>query len=278
MRRYGLVGYPVKHSLSPAMHNAAFKDLGIDAEYELFEVKPQDLGEFFAAFKERLAGANVTIPHKEASIEYLDEVKEAAGSIGAVNTVISENGRLIGDNTDVSGFLEALKNDLGFKADGKKAVVLGAGGAARAVTFGLHAQNIKSVFLIDLDARKAASLAIDLAKAGCDAAAIKYDKDAVDGLILNADLLVNATPCGMKEGDPELVDARSMHKGLAVFDLIYNPAKTALIREAEKRGCRAANGLGMLLYQGAKAFELWTGKRPNSNVMKEALIKALRSI
>ncbi|MEE8360407.1 MAG: shikimate dehydrogenase [Candidatus Omnitrophota bacterium] len=274
-KRYGLIGYPVKHSFSPAMHNAAFEDLGIDAEYELFDVKPEDLEGFFAAFKDKLSGANVTIPHKEASIEYLDEVRPQARLIGAVNTVILENDKLIGDNTDELGFIEALEVDLGFKAAGKRAVVFGAGGAARAVTFALYSKGIKNIFLIDLDAKRAASLAIDLAKAGCDAAAIEFNKDVVGGLVLNADLLVNATPCGMKESDPELIESKFLHKGLSVFDLIYNPDKTALIKRAKEMGCRTANGLGMLLYQGVKAFELWTKKKPNIKVMKQALRKAL---
>ena len=132
--------------------------------------------------------------------------------------------------------------------------------------------------MIDLDAKRAASLAIDLAKVGCDAAAIEFNKDAVGGLVLNADLFVNATPCGMKESDPELIEARFLHKSLSVFDLIYNSDTTHLIRRAGEMGCRTANGLGMLLYQGVKAFELWTKKKPNTKVMKQALRKALGQV
>jgi shikimate dehydrogenase len=257
------------------MHNAAFRHLGMDSEYGLFEVKPGELADFLSGFKEKLSGANITIPHKESVIANIDKVVAPADLIGAVNTVALEDGLLVGYNTDVTGFVAALVDGLGFTADGRKAVILGAGGASRAVSFGLKSLGIGSITLSDIDDRKALSLAELLMKEGCDARAVAYEGEAVGELVYNSDLVVNATPCGMKDGDPELVESAFLHEGLSVFDLIYNPAETKLVREAKKRGCRAANGLGMLLYQGAEAFELWTGEKAPVDVMKKALEEAL---
>lgn len=275
---YGLIGYPVKHSLSPVMHNAAFGYLGINAEYRLFEVKPDELKDFLAGLEKKAQGINITIPHKEVSMQYLDAVKKEAAMVGAVNTVVLEKGKLVGYNTDILGFIEAIDKDLSFMASGKKAVVFGAGGASRAVCFGLHSLSIKEIVLIDLDTRKAASLAIDLVKAGCNAMAIVRDKDVIGNLVLNSDIIVNASPCGMKEGDARLFDPKFLLRQPAVFDLIYNPEETLLIKDARRIGCKAINGVPMLLYQGMKAFELWTGQRPDFTIIKEALCRSLRSV
>lgn len=271
MKKYGLIGYPVKHSLSGKMHNAAFKHLGIDAEYKLFEVKPDDLSLFYAAFKERLLGINITIPYKETSIKYVDAIDKISEAIGAINTVMLEGDKLCGYNTDVIGFLRSLKEDLGFKPNSKKAVIFGAGGAARAVSFALFSENIKQLILVDPDMKKAAFLANELNENGFNAIAVYRDLRAIKELVLNADLLVNASPCGMKEADPEVVPADFLHKDLSVFDLIYNPAETSLIKQAKKKACKAINGLGMLVYQGAASFELWTGKKAPIGAMKEAI-------
>ena len=274
-KNYGLIGYPVKHSFSPEMHNAAFKHLGIDAEYRLFEVKPEELRDFFAHFKERLSGINITIPHKESAVEYMDDLEPVAKSIGAINTVSVENGRLLGHNTDVAGFLGSVNQDLKLDLVSRRAIVFGAGGASRAVTFGLFIKDIRQIILVDIDGEKAARLASELKDAGYDAIAVEYDKKAIKELVLNSDLLVNATPCGMKENDPELLPKDFLHENLAVFDLIYNPAQTKLIEYAKSKGLKATNGLGMLLRQGTVSFEIWTKKKAPIEVMREALIKAL---
>jgi shikimate dehydrogenase len=275
MKRYGLIGYPVKHSLSPAMHNAAFRHLKIDAEYSLFEVKPDGLDEFFAKFKEDLSGINVTIPHKESVFKYVDKVEGDAERIGAINTIALKDGKLIGHNTDVTGFTGALIEDLRLDPKVSHVTLMGAGGASRAVVFGLLSLGVTNIYLTDIDADKALSLANDVNKRGGKAVAVQHDKKALGELVANSQLFVNATPCGMKPGDPELLDPRFLHKKLAVFDLIYNPAETPLIAEAGKRGLKAANGLSMLLFQGAEAFELWTGENAPVQVMYEALCKAL---
>lgn len=271
MKTYGLIGYPVKHSLSPIMQNAAFKDLGIDAEYKLFEIRPEELGDFFSTFKENVCGINITIPHKETSVKYMDRLDDNARSIGAINTVVLDSSKLIGYNTDATGFVSSLKSDLKFDPASKKAFIFGAGGAARAVTFGLLREKVKRIVVTDLDMAKAAGLVGDLKAAGCDAIALKNDRGAERELILDSDLLVNATPCGMKKGDRELLPSEFLHKGLSVFDLIYSPSQTPLIKDAGKRGIRAVNGLGMLIYQGAAAFKLWTKKEPPVGVMRKAL-------
>ncbi len=278
MKTYGLIGYPVKHSLSAAMHNAAFRHLGIDAEYKLFEVKPEELKDFFASFKDNLSGINITIPHKEAALKYMDSVDDQACSIGAINTVVLDKGSLVGYNTDAAGFGRALENDLGFKAGSKKAVMLGAGGAGRAISFELGSLGISRLVIADLDTEKAASLvggAKGLKEAGYNAIATEYDKKVLGEIIYDSDLLLNATPCGMKEGDPELIEAKFMHEGLSVFDLIYNPSETVLVKKAKQNGCKAINGLKMLLYQGAEAFTLWTKHEAPIDVMWKALTKGV---
>ncbi len=270
-KTYGLIGYPVKHSLSPAMHNAAFKAMEMDAEYKLFEVRPENLKDFFSYFREGLSGINITIPHKETSIKYVDALELVAKSIHAINTVSVNGDKLIGHNTDVGGFVKALKEDLKFKPASKRAIVFGAGGAARAVGFGLYFDDIKEIILIDIDTKKAAFLANELKEDGCNAIAVENNQHAIRELVLNSDLLVNATPCGMKENDPELMPSEFLHENLVVFDLIYSPRETRLIKEAKRKNIKAINGLGMLLYQGALSFEIWTKQRAPIEVMKKAI-------
>ena len=260
------------------MHNAAFKELGIEAEYVLIEKSPKGLKGFFEHFLDEFAGCNVTIPHKEACMGYLDEVRGPAKAIGAVNTVVADKKRLIGYNTDGIGFIRALREDLGFEAKDKVAVVFGAGGASRAVSFGLHSRGIREVILTDIDADKAVGLAMDLAKAGCSSMAIEHNEEVLGNLALNADLIVNATPRGMKKDDPELIPAEFLCQRIAVFDLVYNPSETPLLAAAAEKGCRHTNGLGMLLYQGAESFKLWTGRDAPIEVMKKALKESLRSL
>lgn len=277
-KQYGLIGYPVKHSLSPAMHNAWFKALGIDAEYKLFEVNPENLKVFFEGFKDKLSGINVTIPHKEESCKYVDSLGPIAEAVQAVNTVTTKEGKLVGHNTDTPGFMMALKDDLNFEAVSKRAVIFGAGGAARAVAFGLFMDDIKRIVLVDIDKKRAASLAGELKNKGCNAIAVENDKKALRELILDSDLLVNATPCGMKKGDPELISQDLLHKDLVVFDLVYNQKETALIKVAKKQGAKAVNGLNMLLYQGAISFAIWTGRKAPLDIGRDVLLKELKQI
>lgn len=270
---YGLIGYPVKHSLSARMHNAAFASYNINAEYRLFEVRPEGLKEFFGDFrKKNLCGINVTIPHKTAALYFMDDLSDEAKLIEAVNTVVLKADRLIGHNTDCLGFIRSLKTDLGFEPKGKRAFILGAGGAGRAVSFGLAKEGLDCMVFSDVDMGRSAALARDIEKkTNTEAIAVQLDKKSVKELILNSDLLVNATPIGMKAGDPELIPQDVLRGDLVVFDLIYNPKETALIKSARKNDLKAVNGLGMLIYQGAAAFELWTGKKAPIEIMRKAV-------
>lgn len=270
MKLYGIIGYPVKHTLSPAMHNAAFKALKINAAYKAFEVKPKDLRK---AIKDLVSagvcGFNVTIPHKTACMKYLDKIDKAAKATGAVNTVNVKNGELLGYNTDGPGFLRSLKEDLGVNPEGKNFFVIGAGGAAKAAVASLVAGLAGSVTIVD----KITSRAVDLA----DNRIVNYIeyKQNWEPFIDEADVLINASPVGMKNSDPAPIDTRLLHKGLSVFDLVYN-RETELIKAAKKKGIRVCGGIGMLLYQGVLAFEIWTAKKAPLDVMRKALIRSLR--
>ncbi len=271
---YGVIGWPIKHSLSPAMHNAAFKALGIGAEYKLFEVRPEELEDFILA-KKSAAGFNVTVPHKEKCMALLDSIDPIAASIGAVNTIVIKSGKLTGYNTDSLGFITALEKDLGFSVKGKSVFVLGSGGASRAVSFSLAAAGTKKIILTDLFLDKVKSLAQNVRKfyPGCKVDILEPKKIYQESDLSGIDLLVNATPIGLKESDPVLFDKGVFRKGLAVYDLVYNPAKTKLVKLAQDSGLKASGGLGMLLYQGVESFKLWIGKPAPVEVMRKALLK-----
>ena len=270
---YGLIGYPVKHSLSARMHNAAFRHLSIDAEYKLFEVKPDELKRFFDTFRTKgMRGINITIPYKTKAMHLMDDLGDEARMIEAINTVALKSKRLIGYNTDGIGFIKSLKEDLHFEPKGKTAFILGAGGAARAVSFSLAKEALQRIVLVDIDPQKAASLAGDVEKkTDTESIAIESGRETIKELLLNSDLLVNATPCGMRKTDPEILPAEALCKGLVIFDLVYNPKETPLIKSARKRNLACVNGLGMLVYQGAASFKLWTGRAAPLGVMKKAV-------
>ncbi len=264
----GLFGYPVEHSFSPAMHNAAFEHLGLDYCYVTFPVPPERVGDAVNAVRAlSLGGVNVTVPHKEKVIPFLDEVSEEASFIGAVNTITNNGGRLTGYNTDGRGFMQSFA-EAGIRAQDKKVLILGAGGASRAVGYYL-CKEASAVYLHDLDAGKAGSLVHHLnALRGnalfADGSAVKNNE-----FFSGIDIVINATPLGLKPDDPLPVDIALINRKQVVCDLIYR--ETALLREASGVGCKTLDGLGMLLWQGAFAFELWTGVVPPVEVMKKAL-------
>jgi len=274
IRLYGLIGYPVSHSYSPAMHNAAFKQLGINAEYVLFPVQPEKFKEGFANIIARGAsGLNVTIPYKERMMEYLDKISESAKLIGAVNTVVVKNGKLFGENTDGKGFVKSFKLVTGKTPKGKNIFMFGAGGAAKSVGFEMAFSGARSLVIYDIFEDKAKALACRIAKntSSFVKAVSSKDKEAMAEEILKADVLINASPCGMKKDDPKLLDKKLLHKGLVVCDVIYNPPETPLLKDAKRMGLKTMNGLGMLLYQGAAAFKFWTARQAPVGVMKKAL-------
>ncbi len=272
---YGLIGYPVKHSLSPAMHNAAFASLSINAEYKLFELSVHELEPFMLALaKSEIRGINVTVPYKEKVIPYLYIISDEARLIGAVNTIKVTDGRLQGYNTDGEGFIAHLKQEAGFNPREKNIAVLGAGGAAKAIAVCLAKENPSRISLYDIDTKKAQDLASHIIDnvgfSRCQAV------DSTAGLQLGAaDCLINATPVGMKADDPCLIDKNDLHNELFVYDVIYNPQETRLLALAKSRGCRTSNGLGMLLHQGMLAFQIWTGQKAPLEIMVDALKNAL---
>ena len=275
---FGLVGYPIKHSFSPAMHSAAFKALGIKAEYRLFEKKPKELTDFFKKLRSgSIGGLNVTIPYKEEALRYLDEISQEAELIGAVNTILVKSESLIGYNTDGSGFVLSLRKEVGISPQDKKIVIIGAGGASRAISIHLAQEKAANIILSDIIPDKAEKLASHIRKNISRAKVSTVEKEELNSGVRTADILINATPVGMKPDDPLPIDLKILHPRLLVCDLIYNPPKTKLLIEAEKIGAKTLNGLGMLLYQGALAFTIWTGREAPIEIMARALEKELKT-
>lgn len=278
----GVIGFPVQHSISPAFQQAALDYLGLDIVYERWETPPEALAERIASLREpRYLGGNVTVPHKEAVMPLLDDLDSSARAVGAVNTIVKREGRLIGFNTDVAGLHAALSQEGVDVAQGS-AVVLGAGGAARAAVYLLLREGNRRVCVGNRTASRARALVDDLrrwAKPGStQIIAASYDESAFFEAVRMCDLLLNCTSVGMKgtgseEQTPLAVDL--IPKTAFVYDLVYTPAETTLVREARRRGIRAANGLGMLVNQGAEAFRLWTGQEPPLAVMEAAARRAL---
>ncbi|TDX43688.1 shikimate dehydrogenase [Orenia marismortui] len=279
MKVTGLFGYPVEHSLSPAMHNNAFKELDLNYLYLPFAVKKENVEEAVNGIRGmNLRGVNVTIPHKQKVIPYLDELSEEAKLIGAVNTIENRDGKLIGYNTDGRGFIRSLREEGSLDPKSKKALLIGAGGAARAVAFQLALEGISELYISDLNFELAQNLAKDISNKLNIAKVESIDTIDLNQTVSKVDLLIDATPVGMypKVDVKPVVSTGSLHKDLLVYDLVYNPLDTVLLKAAKRSGAKAVSGLGMLLYQGAIAFEIWTGKDAPIAVMREALEKGLK--
>lgn len=271
----GLIGGAIAHSVSPAMHNAAFQALGLPWQYCLLPTPPDQVGARLQELVEAgFRGANVTVPHKEAVLPYLDEQSEAARAMGAVNTLLFDGGRIRGDNTDAAGLMRALE-EAGFIAAGAQALILGAGGAARAAAFALGSAGCPMT-IHNRTPERAQALARDMARLGFSirvAPALEpLDRMAVD-------LLVNTTSVGMwphVDASP-WPDALPLPPRWTVLDLVYNPSETRLLARARAAGARGVGGLGMLVHQGALAFELWTGQTAPIEIMRAAAEAALRA-
>lgn len=264
----GLYGYPVEHTLSPLMHNAAFEYLGIDYCYLPFSVHPDSLKNAVEAIRAlNLTGVNITIPHKEAVIPCLDSVNEEALFIGAVNTIVNQEGKLTGYNTDGRGFMRSLSEN-NISADNKKVLIVGAGGASRAISYYLS-EKADTLYLFDTDKIKLEKLASDLSGVRDNITILHHTAD------LSAfDVLINATPLGLKATDPLPLDVSALAAHQTVCDLIYKT--THLQSLALQKGCKTINGLGMLLWQGVLAFELWTRTLPPVEIMRNALISGMK--
>jgi len=271
---YGIVGYPVKHSLSPAMQTVAFKALGIDAVYVPFNVHPQALAVAIDGLRALgIKGVNVTVPHKETVVNYLDSLSGDAQVLSAVNVVKNTGGFLEGYNTDVDGFLLSMKEE-GIHLEGKNVTVIGAGGAGRAVGYAVLKAGARLLNIVNRNFQKAKSVGELLSRFG-SVVVFPLRSDVMAGILESTDILINATSVGMSEEDPPLFDYSLLSPGVVVVDVIYSPAETQLLAVAKSRGCKTANGLGMLLYQGALSFEIWTGTTAPVEVMRKALLERL---
>ncbi len=274
----GLIGDPVEHSMSPVMHNAAYEEIGLDYLYVPFRVKPEELGKAIGGMRAlNIKGLNVTIPHKVAVIQFMDKLDHLAEKIGAVNTIVNDGGVLTGYNTDGAGFLQALL-ERGVEPKGKNIVILGAGGASRALSFTLADRGGHLVILnrlLELDwAKELASRISQIFSREVEA--LELTRENLAGALGKADILVNATSVGMSPNtDATPVDSDLLRPGLVVFDAVYNPIKTRLLSEAETAGAKTISGLDMLVWQGALAFEKWTGHKAPADLMKEEAIKLL---
>lgn len=274
-RILGVLGDPIGHTSSPAMHNAAIAAMGLDYAYVAFHVRPDALGSAIEGMRAlQIAGLNVTVPHKQGVMAHLDEVSDEAVAIGAVNTVVNRQGRLVGYNTDAFGILESLKRDGGLEKLPAQVALLGAGGAARAILYALlEREEVEQILLLNRTRSKAESLAGDLDRNGRVCVG-EMDSSAV----AEVDLLINSTSVGMyphEEGSP-LADPSVLHANMLVADIVYKPLKTRLMKQAEAAGARAINGLGMLAWQGARSFELWTGSAPPVDVMTAAALERVK--
>ena len=274
----GLIGDPVEHTMSPVMHNVAFREMGIDYLYVPFRVRQEELGKAIDGMRAlNMRGLNVTIPHKIAVIQFLDKLDPLAEKIGAVNTIANDDGVLTGYNTDASGFLQAVL-EKGIEPAGKDVVILGAGGASRAISFILAERGARLVILNRiLEFDWANELASSLSQVfNKKVEALVLERENLARVLETTDMLVNATSVGMSPDiEKTPVDANLLKPGLIAFDIIYNPIKTRLLKETEAAGAETIGGLDMLVWQGALAFEEWTGRKAPVKLMKEEAIKLL---
>lgn len=282
-KKAGLIGDPLGHSASAAMHGAAYYQMGLDAIYIPMEI-PADRVDLAVKSLELLnfMGCNVTLPHKQTVLPLMDELDESAQSCGAVNTILFRGGRKIGYNTDGSGFVRAIKEKAGFDPKGKKCLVIGAGGAARGVTFALAMAGTKEFIILnraeEIEMAERLSADMNSCRSGISAASV-LSHETVSEALKQADFVIHATPLGMTpHEDTVAFDTSLLKPGHAVFDVVYNPRETRLLREAKACGCKTLGGLWMLVYQGIEAIRIWTGKDAPADVMAEAAEKFLTEL
>ena len=278
--RIGIIGGSLRHSISPFFQQAALHHAGIAATFEVWETDERGLAPLLRWLREmpEALGANVTVPHKEAAFAEMDQIAPSAEPVGAINTVVASGGRLTGHNTDVAGFLRPLRTESGFEPGGKRVLVLGAGGAARAVVVALSQERISGLTIANRDVARAERLAEQGRALQVPTVAIPLTEGAIRGAGTAWDLVVNATAVGMRYSPFEhaIPMAESLiHPGVLVYDLVYNPPVTPLLAAAQRRGAQTLSGLLMLVYQGADAFSLWTGGEAPLDVMREAAERAL---
>jgi shikimate dehydrogenase len=269
----GVIGNPIEHSLSPAIHNAAFQKLGLNFVYLAFRVEA--IGDAMKGLRAlgNFRGASVTIPHKVAAVPLLDAIEPTARHIGAINTIVAAGGALTGYNTDAIGALRALREG-GVELKGRQVVILGSGGAARAIAFALGTETgIERLTILGIDSQERTALARDLqSKTGMTVQESLLDEEALQKMLPDTHVLIHCTPMGMSPKVNETaVPAALLHTGLTVMDIVYNPRDTQLLKDAKARGCRTIPGLEMFLYQAAAQFELWTNQAAPAEVMRTVL-------
>jgi shikimate dehydrogenase len=270
--KIGIIGYPARHSLSPIFQQAAFDAMKLDLQYEIWETHLDGLESLIESMQStNVYGANVTMPYKETVIPLLDSIDYSAEIVGAVNTIVKSNGNLIGYNTDGVGFVEAL-TDTGFNMKGQTALILGAGGAARSIAFALAYENPSSIIIANRNEKRATALALSLKEAtNISVIPIPLTETMMNNWVPKSDLLVNATSIGMHpQADISPIPDSLIHPDMFVYDLVYNPLETLLVKRARIRGAVATGGLSMLIYQGAHAFDLWTGIVAPRELMRQA--------
>ena len=281
--RVGVIGHPVRHSISPRFQQAGLNAVGLDARYEAWDLQPGELQDFIGGLRRDDAlGANVTIPYKEAALRHMDGLHETARFVGAINTIVNNDGHLQGYNTDVTGFQRSL-SEAGFDPSGVNAVLWGAGGAARAVAWGLIWRGVESLTIINRTAVRGGRLRHDLssASAGAKLRSMGADDEAAPAALRDADLVVQCTSIGLQgsETDGHLpFDPAWLSDHTFVADLIANPIETPLVKAARESGHPAIGGLPMLVYQGAAAFELWTEREAPVAIMLDEATAAMSEI
>jgi len=269
--RFALLGHPVSHSLSPRMHMASFRALGIQAVYETIDVLPEALAECLDRCRqEGFDGLNVTLPHKTAALAQMTRVDPIAHCAGAINTVRFEADGCTGFNTDITGFLASLQEDCGITPEGQRVLVLGCGGAGRAVALGCAQSGAAAIALADCDRAKALRLAQDLARVPGNNSRIRIVDDGC-AAAREADLVVHCTPAGLHAGDVSPLPPEAFRPGQVLYDVVYTAPVTPIMRVAQEGGAKTSNGLGMLIHQGAHAFKIWTGLDADVEVMRKSL-------
>jgi shikimate dehydrogenase len=272
----GVLGAPIAHTASPAMHNAAFAALKMNWAYLAFHVDPQHLrAALQGACQMGIVGINLTVPHKILALDCVDEIDAEAAKLGAVNTIAMEKGKLHGFNTDGYGFLKAIKEEFNLSIRGKRVLVLGAGGAGRGIAVKCALDGAARVIVANRTPAKIEPIAREIRNTKSEFVSLALTVDEIRRVIPEVDLMVNATSVGLRDGESLGLGAELFSSRLRVYDTIYRPAETELLQVAEGAGAQVANGLGMLLHQGAKAFEIWTKRKAPLAVMRRALRTAV---
>ncbi len=266
----GIIGYPIKHSLSPLLHNTLFKKLKLNYVYLPFEILPENIENVGNVVKTlNIKGLNVTIPYKEKVLSQMDNIDVLGKEIGAINTIVNKDGLLVGYNTDVYGFVKSLKRNTKH-LKGKEVFVLGCGGVSRAIICGLEKLKVKKVYISDIDRKKVLEI-----KKKYNNFVESIEIEQYDKIFKQIKMFVNATSVGMKNGDKDLIDTKLLNKNVIVYDVIYN-RETELVKKAKSIGCITITGLPMFIFQAQKSFQLWTGIIPSEKYMFSVVKRQLR--